>query len=270
MALPTKPRGILNSAAGTEKFQLSLHVPSEDLAFFVEHYWIVRWDLRGQRPYLAETLPHPCVHLVFQRGHSRIVGVARGRFSYLLEDAGHAVGVKFKPAAFSSFLTSSVAACTDRSRPLDHIFGTDCAGWEKAVLAHEGNEGMIACVETLLRARCPERDTTVRAINGVIAAIMADRTLTTVDALAGRLGLSTRTLQRLFRYYVGVSPKWVIQRYRLHEAAERLAASEILDWPALALDLGYFDQAHFINDFKAIVGNTPTAYARAARRETGV
>ena len=73
-------------------------------------------------------------------------------------------------------------------------------------------------------------------------------------------------LQRLFGRYVGVSPKWVIQRYRLHEAAEQLATGESVSQTELALNLGYSDQAHFIRDFKAIVGVSPAAYARATRQ----
>src|SRR5438552_4093309 len=76
-----EPRGILNRKAGEEKFRLSLHPPAPDLALFVEQYWIVDWDLRGQAPYRQEVLTHPCVHLVFERGKSRIVGVVTGKFS---------------------------------------------------------------------------------------------------------------------------------------------------------------------------------------------
>jgi AraC-like DNA-binding protein len=60
---------------------------------------------------------------------------------------------------------------------------------------------------------------------------------------------------------VGVSPKWVLQRYRLQEAAERMASGEATDPAELALDLGYFDQAHFGNDFRRYVGIPPAAYA---------
>jgi AraC-like DNA-binding protein len=74
--------------------------------------------------------------------------------------------------------------------------------------------------------------------------------------------LTTRTLQRLFATYVGVSPKWVIQRYRLHEAAEQLAADPSINQASLAAELGYSDQAHFVRDFKRIVGMTPAAYAK--------
>src|SRR5215213_1442350 len=99
-----KPAGFLNQKAGEKRFRLSRHLPSHALRFFIEHYWIVRWDLRGREPYLQETLPHPCVHLVIERGRSGIVGVMTGKFSHLLADEGRVFGVKFRPGAFYPFL----------------------------------------------------------------------------------------------------------------------------------------------------------------------
>ena len=58
----------------------------------------------------------------------------------------------------------------------------------------------------------------------------------------------------------------MIRRYRLHEALERLDAGTAVDLPKLAAELGYFDQAHFIRDFKHLVGRTPAAYAREAAK----
>ena len=58
-----------------------------------------------------------------------------------------------------------------------------------------------------------------------------------------------------------MSPKWVIQRYRLFEAAGRLSSGQA-DGAQLAHELGYFDQAHFIRDFKAMVGKTPLVFVR--------
>ncbi len=133
---------------------------------------------------------------------------------------------------------------------------------EAAILSGEGEEEMIALAEAFLRARLPERDANVAMINQIVDRIIADRTITRVDDIVCRLNLNKRTLQRLFRQYVGVSPKWVIKRYRLHEAAERLADGDGADIATLALDLGYFDQAHFIKDFKAIVGRAPAEYAK--------
>ncbi|MGC2278440.1 MAG: helix-turn-helix domain-containing protein, partial [Candidatus Acidiferrales bacterium] len=61
---------------------------------------------------------------------------------------------------------------------------------------------------------------------------------------------------------VGVSPKWVIRRYRLHEAIEKFNSCSRPDWAQLALELGYFDQAHLINDFRSIVGYSPSQYQK--------
>jgi AraC-like DNA-binding protein len=74
--------------------------------------------------------------------------------------------------------------------------------------------------------------------------------------------INKRTLQRLFNQYVGVSPKWVIQRYRLQDALEQLAEGETDDCAQMALNLGYFDQAHFIKDFKMLVGKPPVKYTQ--------
>src|SRR5258706_293600 len=76
-----EPGGILNPKAGEKKFQLSRLLPSEDVKFFVEHYWVVTWDLRDQEPYLSENLPYPTVHLVIEKEQSNIFGVITGKFS---------------------------------------------------------------------------------------------------------------------------------------------------------------------------------------------
>src|SRR3712207_3050769 len=88
-------RGILDPAALHTKFTLGRHLPSPDLAYFVQNYWSVSWDLRGCEPYLAEVLPHPCVNLVFERGKTAVFGLVKGKFSNLLVDQGRVLGVKF-------------------------------------------------------------------------------------------------------------------------------------------------------------------------------
>jgi AraC-like DNA-binding protein len=96
--------------------------------------------------------------------------------------------------------------------------------------------------------------------------IRTDRTVRRVGAFARAHGLSTRALQRLFAEYVGVGPKWIILRYRIHEALEHAETDPGVDWAALAADLGYADQAHLVRDFTATVGVPPTAYAEATAR----
>jgi AraC-like DNA-binding protein len=94
----------------------------------------------------------------------------------------------------------------------------------------------------------------------LVETILEDREIKAVDDLAAKVGIGKRSLQRLFNDYVGVSPKWVIRRYRLHELIERAHSGQPSDWSQLALELGYFDQAHLINDFRKLTGFSPTEY----------
>ncbi|HEX4657931.1 MAG TPA: AraC family transcriptional regulator [Streptosporangiaceae bacterium] len=84
-----------------------------------------------------------------------------------------------------------------------------------------------------------------------------------VEQLAAVTGLPVRRLQRLFAEYVGVGPKWVMRRARLHEAAERADRGLDVAWAELASDLGYADQAHLTREFTAMIGVPPGRYARA-------
>ena len=256
-----KPKGLLKPPPGGEGSHYARYHPSPDLEFFVEHYWIVQWDLTRQEPRVQETLPHPSIHVVFQRGSSRVVGVVTGRFSILLRDRDGVFGIKFLPGAFYPFLRSSVSRISNKVLRLDEIFDVDVQTLEDAIMSQTGDYEMVERAEAFLRDRLPGRDEKVPEVRRIVDRIMTDREITSVDDVVDRTGLNKRALQRLFSQYVGVSPKWVIKRYRLHEVAERLAGGEVVDWPGMVVELGYSDQAHFIKDFKAIVGSTPAEYA---------
>lgn len=263
-----KSRGILHIQ--NAKFQIDRHHPSPDIGTWVEHYWLIRWDLGDQPPHVQENLPYPCVHLALEQeitaeAHHEaalIYGVVTGKFRRTLAGMGQVFGVKFKPASFYPVLQSSVAALTNHVIPLTQIFGPASQDLSPTIFALPDDTDRIAAMEGFLRAHLPKPDATATLLNEMVDSIIHDRTILKVDDVAARFNLSTRTLQRLFQQYVGVSPKWVIKRFRLHEAVERMAAGEAHDWPKLAAELGYFDQAHFIKDFKALVGQTPAEYAR--------
>ncbi len=262
----TSPTGILNPGVSATKFQLQRYAPSPDLSFFVQRFWTVCWDLRGQEPYCQETIPYPCVNLVFERGDSGIFGVVTGKFDHIIEDVGGVFGIKFKPGAFYPFYQRPVVMLTDGVIPIHEVFAVNSAELEATIMSCADASGKIALAEAMLRSKLPPEDDQVALINRIVDCIIQDRSIARVEHLAERFGISKRTLQRLFSQYVGVSPKWVIKRYRLHEAAEQLATGAIVDWSGLALDLGYYDQAHFIKDFKTIVGKPPGEYAREVVR----
>ncbi|MCC6557908.1 MAG: AraC family transcriptional regulator [Polyangiaceae bacterium] len=260
----TEAKGLLDPAAAREKLRLARVHPSADLAPFVEHHWIVAWDLRGQAPHAQRTLPYPCVNVVFDRKRTAVFGVIRGAFEYLLEGRGRVLGVRFRPGAFRGFLKMPVARITDRTVSLSSVLGVSDAEAEREVLEAPGDEGMIHAAEAILRRALPAADPTVELVSGIVDRIGADPGITRVDRLAEIAGFGVRDLQRLFAGYVGVSPKWVIRRSRLHEVAHRLAQGEAVPLTRFAQELGYFDQAHLTRDFKAVVGRSPSEYQRAA------
>lgn len=264
------PRGMLKTLDSEPgRFRHERYHPSQHLERYVEHYWVVEWDLRGEAPERAETLPHPSVHMIFERGgKSRIRGAARKKFSTLLEDRGGVFAVKFTPAGFYPFVGVPVAGFSDKIVRLRDVFGRQGDDLDRAILAEDTDPSRIKLVESFLLThlrQVDETDENVVKLTEIVYQVAKDRAILKVQDLVHRYGLNPRTLQRLFARYVGVSPKWVIQRYRLLEAAEQLATCKSISQAELALNLGYSDQAHFIRDFKTMVGVSPAAYARATR-----
>jgi AraC-like DNA-binding protein len=251
-----------------EDFDLERVAPSADLADAVERHWLVSWELPPGRRATATLLPHPCVNLVHDRGLVAVAGVGTARFSYTFSGTGRVFGVKFRPGAFRPFLGRSVSELTDQTRPLSTLWGSDAADLATDLSAAPDLPTLVATVEQHLRAHWPEPDPVVAEIGGIVHALLHDRTITRVEQVSSRFGIGPRTLQRLFQRYVGVSPKWVLSRYRLHEAAARLAEGAEGSWAAVAAELGYFDQSHFIRDFTRAVGQPPAAYANSCRHRT--
>ena len=261
-----KPRGILRREQGFEEFRLTRFAPCGWLAGFVEHYWSVVWDLEGRKPHVQETLPHPSVVLVVEGGSSRIVAVVTGRFTRLLENKGFVLGVKFRPGGFYPFARFPITEITDRVVPLAEVFGRASDNLERTVLEEVSEARRAKLAEEFLLTRLPEPDENVDVVDRAVDRILSEPEIRRVEDLVDSLGVSKRGLQRLFQRYVGVSPNWVIQRYRLHEAVERLEDRPDVDWASLAQDLGYFDQSHFIQDFKSVVGFAPGEYVAKLRR----
>jgi AraC-like DNA-binding protein len=259
---PGPPRGVLHPHLQHGKFEHVRRGPSPWLADRIEHYWYVSWDLRGLPAQQQETLPHPNVHYVVEAGLTAIYGVHTRRYVRTLEGQSRAFGIKFKAGGFRSFYEKPVSELMDRHVPAAAIFGAHAEQFESSVSATDSLDAMISAAETLLLAHPSLADPQVATASSLVAQIAADRSLTTVDALVELSGLNKRSLQRLFHNYVGVHPKWVINRYRLHEVVAQLQAGAPAAWSELALALGYFDQAHFIRDFRHLVGRTPAEYVR--------
>lgn len=265
-AATTSSRGILQPGEAAGSFTLTRLPAAEDLAEHVERHWIVTWDRRDREPFEQRILPHPCVNLVAEPGLIAVHGIPSRVSAHRLAGQGMAVGTKFRPGGFAGFHRGTASAMRDRALGLSEVFGSAGDRLERELAGCASDpDAHIEAVEAFLRARRPAPDPRFALVRDVVADMLAGPPDTTVGELARRHGVSERTLQRLFGRYVGVAPKWVLRRYRMHEAAERIAAGEADDVPRLAQDLGYFDQSHFIGDFTAQIGCSPGVYARACR-----
>ena len=257
-------RGVLHPDGAAGRFTLSRAGPPPDLAPFVDYYWIVRWDLRGQPDYEQSILPHPVVHLAFEADGAAIHGISSAIFTRRLAGAGKVLGVRFRPGCFRPFTTSPVSALNDTVVPAESILGPRADAGCEAVMAAAADEEMIGAATGLLRALSPPRDSLAEQVAAMVDRITSDLELRRVADLAAAFGMPERRLQRLFSEYVGVSPKWVMRRARLHEAALRAKAGAPVDWAVLARDLGYADQPHLTRDFTATLGTPPARYATRA------
>ncbi|MBF6370972.1 AraC family transcriptional regulator, partial [Nocardia puris] len=99
----------------------------------------------------------------------------------------------------------------------------DAGDLPEAVLTAASDEERQAMVEDWLARRAGTDDPVYRLVLRIVDAMEHDRTLTRVDQVTDRFGVPVRTLQRMFRRYVGAGPKWVLRRYRLQDGADLLA-----------------------------------------------
>lgn len=261
MTRPTDTRGILDPARGLERFRLERVEPSPDLAPFVARHWIVRWDLPPGDSFEQEILPHPNVNLSFQPGRSAVTGIGKRRFVARLEGRGRVVAVKFRPGAFTALTALPMSALVDCALPAADVLGPGALEVERSVVAL-GDAAAIRKVEAFLRAREPRAHVDIALVDRLVEQARDDRSMRRAEELARAAGMSLRSLHRLFRRHLGVGPKWLLCRLRVHDAAERVASGARVAWAALAHDLGYHDQAHLIREFKAQIGLSPDAYAR--------
>lgn len=257
-----KPKGVLHHKRNEPFIGVERFYPSPELQEFVEHYWTVRWE--RQPRVVRETVPHPSVHLVFEPGDSKLHGVHLRRFSRVIEGDGRVLGVKFWPGGFRAFMKNPVRSLTGKIVHPTAIFGTDVLDAENQAVGLADAPSAFEVIERFLIAYQPVANNELRLVTEMNKQIACNRSITQVSMLVDQFGIGLRTLQRLFSEYVGVSPKWVIQRQRLIETADQIRdRNEEIDFALLAAELGFADQAHMIREFKKMVGQPPASYRKS-------
>ncbi|MGH3299993.1 MAG: DUF6597 domain-containing transcriptional factor, partial [Trebonia sp.] len=189
--------GVLHAGTAAASFTLARHPPSGDLVPFLDYFWVIRWDQRGQPPHEQAILPHPNVNLAFEATGAGVFGVDRAIFTKRLVGEGKALGVRFRPGGFHPFYGQSIADLNDRVVPARQVFGEQADAACAAVMAPDADDAaMVAAAEDLLRGFRPVPDPVAEQVADMVERISTDQALRRVAALAEVFGLPERRLQR--------------------------------------------------------------------------
>jgi len=168
-------------------------------------------------------------------------------------------GVCFRPGGTASFFATPAYDLCDSGIPLELVWdrGRSARLREQALAAPNPTARLDALEKAMLEAWRERLDP---AIEFALRTFAGDPAVRTIPEVAGRLGLSSKRLVERFKTAVGLPPKRYCRLLRFQRALASVERGRQADWTRIALDCGYFDQAHFIHDFRSFAGITPTGY----------
>jgi AraC-like DNA-binding protein len=261
---PTERAHLLDASGYTPP--IHRFAPRPELADVVRRYWMPVWSLPDGHVSVQRVLQYPVCLIVVSHDYALLVGPSSGLSTRELTGTGWAVGTMLQPAAGLALVGGPVERLTDQAVPLPD---ESLAHRIRAAIGDDPDDPdrqqqAVSAVEDALTRLLPVDDEG-RLVNAIVEYVEGDPEVQRVGQVCDKFAITERTLQRLTARRIGLSPKWLIQRRRLHEAAERLREVERPDLARVAADLGYADQAHFGRDFRAVTGLTPGEFAAEHR-----
>ena len=239
--------------------------PQGLLSKYIQCFWDMRWEL-GLEQTTCLVVPSGCVNVVYSLGRlppgflkAKIVGARTVSHPVEMTGSGISFGFRFSPGGFYAFSKKDASSFTDKVFPLDEVFGEDAAEIESIGLKDDSVEKKAANLKNILARHIPHtHDEDMLRLHKIMQAISENEKIKNTAQLTSEFGITERSLQRLFSRYVGVSPTMWIRTKRFQQAAKQVLAGNIHDWSRLATELGYYDQSHFINDFRSLTGRKPS------------
>ncbi|WP_323959071.1 helix-turn-helix domain-containing protein [Arthrobacter sp. JZ12] len=248
--------------------QLFRYAPAPQYAHLIRHFWVPVWSFPAGVQSHQRVLQYPSTLLVIAPDYAIAKGPEPELSHKVLRGSSWAFGVLFQAAAGYRLHGAGLPALVGNEAPLidalpelGEAVRSVRAEMAAAPSSSEVHRRCMAIVSEGLAPWCAPLDEEDSLINLITDHVEQTPTLTRVDKLAAAVGLDERSLQRLTRKRLGLSPKWLIQRRRLQEAGVRLAVGGC-SVGQLATELGYADQAHFTRDFSRVTGLTPGEYVK--------
>jgi len=249
--------------------------PSSDLSPFVKCFWTLDAPTE-ENPAIQTIVPDGCMEMIFHYGdpYHQILEdkdpiiqprcFVFGQLTRPLKIQPTAVtgifSVRFHPEGFSPFATIPIKEMTDRAVPLEELYGSAIQSTMEAMVQESPTEQRIQAITTFLRKRLVDTATIDRIISETVQTLLTANGHIPVGELARQNDLNPRKLQRSFAEAIGLSPKQLAKTIRLQAALKMLINQEHDRLTDLAYDGEFYDQAHFIKDFKAFTGRTPKTF----------
>ncbi len=281
--MKTDRDGQLSSAAADSIERAHLREPSDtshemfrydvplEFSGLLRRFWIPVWSIPSGQVAPQKVLQYPVCLLVVAKDYARFYGVTSGLSTTTLGGQGWAVGVMCEPAAGFLMTGTSVDHYTDRHVPLHEVLGPEghvLVDNIRQVMTREprspaAHRSAMSLFAEALRRFLPV-DAEGQLMNEIVYFVEGSSDVTRVAQVCAAFGISERSLQRLVHRRLGLAPKWLIQRRRLHDAVGRLRAGTATS-AGVAAELGYADEPHFIRDFSRSTGMTPGRFAAQHR-----
>ena len=254
-------------------------IPSAPLQPYVDRLWGWESDDLLQLPAI---LPGTGAELLFQYGRpfairSRQQSAAQLGLAQLLcarhrpyqplpQSALGFIAVRFRSGALRHFCPLPLGDLRDDVVPVGEVWGAEGVDVAERVAQASTRDQRVSLLEGWL-LRCLQRHHLAQpAIEAALRQLYYGHREVKIDRLADQLGMSRRHFERVFRCEIGVTPKLFQRTARFNLTVRELLLSASSDTLAVALDHGYYDQAHFIHDFQAFVGDSPAAYLQTTTR----
>lgn len=249
--------------------------PPDDLAPFIRCFWTLDAPADPDAP-RQRIVPDGCMEVIFHHGDryrqfrsdgSSVVQPRCFVFGQITEPLEIAptgrtgmFSVRFVPGGFLPFTSRPLSVLADRATELDDIFGPPGHELARRILASPSTAERMEVVSAWLRGILTQQATADHVVSAAVQVLTDAQGSVTVSELADSVQVHRRRLERRFSDHIGLSPKQLARIVRLQGAVARLANGDFDRLTDLAHDAGYFDQAHFIREFKEFTGETPGAF----------
>jgi AraC-like DNA-binding protein len=237
------------------------YAPSAVLANHVECYWSREGLPEVSGP--PRVLPDGCIDILveFASGQGRAYVIGPMTRALVLESSrpDQYVAVRFRPGGAFAFFDVPMHALTDGRIELADLW-QDAADFEAAVNETPSVHNQLQLLDRTLRSRLSSTREIDQQIQHAITSIKSSCGTIPIDTLSADLGISRQHLNRKFQTHIGLNSKTFARIVRMHNLLSKARNLDVADWCMLALETGYYDQAHMIDDFNDLCGISPARY----------